>query len=173
MVTVSRLISTHGVFDPANPMYSCLLFSPTETSDGRLHTYEVFELPLQAELVTLSACETLLPALDEAEDEVRATRGLESDEPVELTPERLDELVTGDDIVGLTRAFIYAGSSSVLSSLWQVVSETTEPLMVTFYGYLQEGLSKAEALRQAQLEVMEMYPHPRYWAAFELIGDWR
>jgi len=46
-------------------------------------------------------------------------------------------------------------------------------LMVAFYGYLQEGLSKAEALRQAQLDVMGSYPHPRYWAAFSLVGDWR
>ncbi|MBU0595921.1 CHAT domain-containing protein, partial [Candidatus Bipolaricaulota bacterium] len=167
------LISTHGVFDPANPMYSYLLFSPTSTSDGRLHTYEVFELPLQADLVTLSACETLLPALEETKEEVRAARGLSSDTPVELTVEQLDDLVTGDDIVGLTRAFIYAGSSSVLSTLWRVVSEPTEALMVTFYGYLQQGFDKAQALRQAQLDVMASYPHPRYWAAFELVGDWR
>jgi len=73
----------------------------------------------------------------------------------------------------VTRAFLYAGTPSVLSTLWRVVSQTTEPLMVAFYTYLQQGLDKAEALRQAQLDVMAMYPHPRYWAAFELVGDWR
>jgi len=74
---------------------------------------------------------------------------------------------------GLTRAFSYAGSRSVLSSLWRVVSQTTEPLMVAFYSYLREGFGKTEALRQAQLDVIGIYPHPRYWAAFCLVGDWR
>jgi len=73
----------------------------------------------------------------------------------------------------VTRALLYAGTPSVLSSLWNVVSQTTEPLMVAFYGYLKEGLRKAEALRQAQLDVIGIYPHPRYWAAFCLVGDWR
>jgi len=154
-------------------MFSHLLLSPTQESDGRLYTHEIFGLDLHTDLVTLSACETLLPALREMEEDVRAVRGASAEEAVELSEELLEGLTSGDEIVGLTRAFLYAGTPSVVSSLWQVVSETTEPLMVTFYGYLQEGLSKAEALRQAQLEVMGSYPHPRYWAAFELMGDWR
>ena len=166
------LLSTHGWFDAGNPMYSYLMLTPTATSDGRLHTYEVFELPLNADLVTLSACETLLPALNVARDTERLARGLAEDAAVILSNEQLDELTTGDDVVGLTRAFLYAGSSSVLSTLWRVVSETTEQLMVAFYGYMEAGLNKAGALRQAQLDVMASYPHPRYWAAFELIGDW-
>jgi CHAT domain-containing protein len=166
------LLSTHGTFNPLNPMFSYLLLSPTDESDGRLYTYEIFSLDLHAALVTLSACETLLPALEDAKDQVKAIRG-ESDDEVELTEELLEALTAGDEIVGLTRALLYAGTSSVLSTLWQVVSETTEPLMVAFYGYLREGMSKADALREAQLYVMKSYPHPRYWAAFELMGDWR
>jgi hypothetical protein len=84
-----------------------------------------------------------------------------------------ETLTAGDEIVGLTRAFLYAGTPSVLSSLWRVVSQTPEPLMVAFYGHLQQGLDKAEALRQAQLDVMATYSRSRYWAAFELVGDWR
>lgn len=82
-------------------------------------------------------------------------------------------LTAGDEIVGLTRALLYAGTPSVVSTLWRVVFQTPEPLMVAFYGYLQQGFDKAQALRQAQLDVMEMHPHPRHWAAFELMGDWR
>jgi CHAT domain-containing protein len=167
------LLSTHGSFNPANPMFSYLVLSPTEESDGRLYTHEIFGLDLRADLVTLSACETLLPALAEMEEDVRAVRGTPAEEDVELTDDLLETLTAGDEIVGLTRAFLYAGTPSVLSSLWSVVSETTEPLMVAFYGYLKAGLSKADALRQAQLDVMASYPHPRYWAAFNLVGDWR
>jgi CHAT domain-containing protein len=169
------LFSTHGSFDPANPMYSYLLLSPTETSDGKLHTYEVFTLPLSANLVVLSACETLLPSIAEMEDQVRATRGLASTESVELTREQLEALTAGDEVAGLTRAFLYAGTSSVLSSLWSVYSQATADLMVTFYGGIQAGKDKAEALRAAQLQIMSTpgYEHPAYWAAFNLMGDWR
>ena len=172
-VAEQLLLATHGTFNPVNPMFSYLLLSPTQESDGRLYTHEVFSLGLRTDLVTLSACETLLPALGEMEDDVRAVRGASPEEDVELSEALLEGLTSGDEIVGLTRALLYAGTPSVLSSLWNVVSETTEPLMVAFYGYLQEGLSKAEALRQAQVDVMGSYPHPRYWAAFCLVGDWR
>ena len=167
------LLATHGVFNPYNPMFSYLLLSPSEDDDGRLYTHEVFSLNLRASLVTLSACETLLPALSAAEAEVRAVRGVSEDEPIELNAALLETLTAGDEIVGLTRAFIYAGTPTVLSTLWRVVSETTEQLMVASYGYMESGMNKAEALRQAQLDVMTVYPHPRYWAAFNLVGDWR
>ena len=167
------LLSTHGAFNPFNPMFSYLLLAPTDGSDGRLHTHEVFSLDLRTDLVTLSACETLLPALEETEAQVRAVRGMREEEDVEIDEDLMETLTAGDEIVGLTRAFLYAGTPSVLSSLWRVVSETTEPLMVAFYRYLLQGVGKAQALRQAQLDVMASYPHPRYWAAFELVGDWR
>jgi len=170
------LLATHGWFNPVNPMFSYLLLSPTEESDGRLYTHEIFGLDLHTDLVTLSACETLLPALEDAEEQVLVVlqgEDEEEEEDVELTQELLETLTAGDEIVGLTRALLYAGTPTVVSTLWRVVSETTEPLMVAFYGYLQHGLDKADALRQAQMDVMVMYPHPRYWAAFELVGDWR
>ena len=166
------LLSTHGVFNPLNSMFSYLLLAPTNGSDGRLYTHEVFSLDLHTDLVTLSACETLLPALGDAEVQGRAIRGMSEEEPFELDESLLEMLTAGDEIVGLTRAFLYAGSSSVLSTLWRVVSETTEQLMVTFYGYMEGGMNKAEALRQAQLDIMAVYPHPRHWAAFNLVGDW-
>ncbi|MBU0595922.1 CHAT domain-containing protein [Candidatus Bipolaricaulota bacterium] len=167
------LLSTHGVFNPLNPVFSYLLLAPSEDSDGRLYTHEIFSLDLHTDLVTLSACETLLPALGEIEAQVRAVRGIPEEDTVEINDDLMETLTAGDEIVGLTRAFIFAGTASVLSSLWRVVSETTEPLMVAFYGYLADGLDKANALQRAQRDVMASYPHPRYWAAFELVGDWR
>ena len=77
--------------------------------------------------------------------------------------------------MGLTRAFQYAGARSVLASLWSVGDESTGKLMERFYGYLKQGQSKAEALRNAQLDLLrsEEYSHPFHWAGFELVGDWR
>ena len=166
------LLSTHGLFNAVNPMYSYLVLAPTDGSDGRLHTYEVFGLDLQADLVVLSACETLLPHLEDMEAQAQVARG-NPEEDVELSPELMEELTSGDEIVGLTRAFLYAGTPSVLSSLWSVYSEATKDLMVAFYEYLDQGLDKAEALRQAQRDVRKLYPHPVFWAAFNLVGDWR
>jgi CHAT domain-containing protein len=108
-----------------------------------LETREVWNLNLEnADLVTLSACQT-----------------------------QLGELSAGDELVGLSRAFIYAGTSSLVASLWSVEDESTAYLMEHFYGYLKEGMGKAEALRQAKLDTMEKYPSPHHWAAFTLIGD--
>ena len=105
--------------------------------------HEIFNLELpQTDLVTLSACET-----------------------------QLGELSAGDELVGLSRAFIYAGTPSLVATLWSVDDKSTRFLMERFYGYLKEGHGKASALRQAQLETMEEYPSPYYWAPFTLFGD--
>jgi len=77
----------------------------------------------------------------------------------------------GDDIIGMSRAFIYAGTPSVIASLWSVDDEATQQLMVAFYTHLKYGQSKAEALRSAQLEIRQKYPNPYYWAGFVLTGD--
>ena len=169
------LIAAHGKFNPQHPMYSYLLLSPTQESDGKLNTYEVFGLGLQAQIVVLSACETLLPAMEEMKEEERLTRGLAEGAAVELTEDQLKELTRGDEVAGLTRAFITAGAASVVSSLWSVLSEATTALMVNLYTHLEEGMSKAEALRAAQLEVMNTIgcTQPWYWAAFNLMGNWR
>jgi len=125
-------------------------------------------------MVVLSACETLLPSLTQMTDQLnKIARRAGDDTTQELTEDQLKALTAGDEVVGLTRAFISAGASSVLSSLWSVPSGSTAALMVAFYGHLDDGLNKAEALRQAQMDVKEVYPHPWYWAAFNLMGDWR
>ena len=138
-------VAAHGEFNPVAPQFSRIYLAPDDENDGYLEVREVFNLELpQTDLVTLSACET-----------------------------QLGELSAGDELVGLSRAFIYAGTPSLVASLWSVDDESTRFLMERFYGYLKEGRGKAAALRQAQLDTMaqEEWASPYYWAAFTLIGD--
>jgi len=134
-------LAVHGIFDIDKPLNSALLLAADRTNDGLLRAGDLYNLLLSADLVTLSACETAL-----------------------------GKVATGDDVVGFTRGFLYAGARSLISSLWQVDDETTRDLMVDFYTNLS-NMSNDEALRQAQLKVKKQYPHPYYWAAFLLTGS--
>jgi len=170
------LISTHGLFNIANPVFSYLVLDPTEVKDGKLCTYEVAAISLKAtDLVVLSACETLLPGLESMKRQVEQARGGNTNAPTDPTEEQLGNLTRGDELVGLTRAFLTAGASSVLSSLWKIPSDATTALIIGLYHGMQAGLDKGEALRQAELEVMGVprWGKPWYWAAFNLTGDWR
>ncbi len=133
--------ATHGSYNYRQPLYSYLLFSPSDEDDGRLNVYEVFEMNINAKLVTLSACET-----------------------------GLGNLSQGDELTGLSRAFLFAGSSSVLVSLWAVADYPTSLLMTSFYRYLREH-SVQEALTLAQRDVIKLFPQPQYWSPFILIGN--
>jgi CHAT domain-containing protein/Tfp pilus assembly protein PilF len=136
-------LAAHGYYNTANPLYSAVALTPDRANDGQLEVSEIYGLNLgQASLVVLSACET-----------------------------QKGELSTGDERVGLTRAFFFAGAPTVIASLWSVDDEATELLMERFYTHLRAGQDKAAALRQAQLDVREEYPNPYYWAAFVLNGD--
>ena len=136
-------LAAHGELNTTSPLFSHILLSPDEENDGKLEVHEVYGLSLQqANLVVLSACET-----------------------------HLGKQSRGDDIIGLTRAFMYAGTPSVIASLWKVDDRATSDLMAIFYTYLKRGKSKAEALRIAQIKTRDRYPHPYYWAAFVLTGD--
>jgi CHAT domain-containing protein/Tol biopolymer transport system component len=139
------LFSCHGVFDDANPLFSALLLAPDKKNDGRLEAHEIFSLNLHAYMVAMSACETGLGTI----------RG-------------------GDEVIGLSRSFIYAGVSSLMSSLWKVDDLATAVLIKRFFRNLAEGMSRAEALRQAQMVVYnEINPYPAFWAAFTITGDFR
>ncbi len=116
--------------------------TPSGSDDGRLEVQEVFGLTLQANLVVLSACET-----------------------------HLGKLKKGDELTGLTRAFIYAGTPSIITTLWQVSDRSSYELMRLFYQNLKAGLNKAEALQQAQIATLERHAHPYYWAAYQLTGE--
>jgi CHAT domain-containing protein/Flp pilus assembly protein TadD len=114
---------------------------PSAEENGLLTSSEIFDLSLNAELVVLSACNT--------------GRGK----------------ITGDGVVGLSRALISARVPSVIVSLWDVPDEPTALLMTEFYRNLKHQPDKAQALRQAMLTTMKQYPAPLDWAAFMLIGE--
>jgi len=122
--------ATHGSYNYKKPLYSYLLFNPSDEDDGRLNVFEVLELSLNANLVTLSACET-----------------------------GLGNISQGDELVGLSRAFLFAGSSSVVVSLWAVSDYPTSLLMANFYRYLNDH-NLQEALTLAQRDVIKIYPQP-------------
>lgn len=134
-------LAVHGLFDRERPLDSALLLAADGNNDGRLRAGDLYNLSLNADLVTLSACETAL-----------------------------GKVATGDDVVGFTRGFLYAGARSLISSLWQVDDEATSNLMIDFYTNLSKA-DKDEALRLAQLNTKKRYPHPYYWAAFLLTGS--
>jgi hypothetical protein len=83
----------------------------------------------------------------------------------------LGRIGSGDDVVGLTRGFLYAGTRTIVASLWQVEDQATGELMIAFYRSLAKGLAKRDALRAAQIEQLRKQPHPFYWAAFQLTGS--
>jgi len=85
----------------------------------------------------------------------------------------LGQETRSEGIVGMTRAFEYAGASSVAATLWSVEARSATDLMVDFYTKLKAGSSKDAALRGAQLALLKRHQHPYYWAAFTLNGNWR
>jgi len=145
--------ATHAILDEQLPLNSALVLSVPVTrgddqQNGLLQVWEIFDrLRINATLVTLSACET-----------------------------GLGQELRGEGLIGLTRAFQFAGAQSVLASLWSVADDSTASLMTRFYRYLRGGRSKDEALRAAQMDVIRSggkASRPFHWAAFELFGDWQ
>lgn len=145
-------VATHGVISPAAPLYSFIALAKDGENDGLLQARKLLAMKLKARLVVLSACET--------------GTGQEQ---------------YGEGLLGLGWSLFVAGSPSNMLTLWSVSDKSTEILMGEFYKFLKpEGparrgtLTKAEALRQAQLAVLnvEKTKHPRHWAAFILVGDW-
>lgn len=133
--------ATHGQFNPDTPLKSALLLAPAAKYNGMLTADKLYSLNLDTDLVTLSACET-----------------------------GMSKIASGDDLVGLTRGFLYAGSNSIVASLWKVDDLATSQLMALFYTELDKS-NKREALRAAQIETKKKYSHPYYWASFQLTGS--
>jgi CHAT domain-containing protein/Tfp pilus assembly protein PilF len=141
-------LATHGFFDRLNPMFSGVQLEQDAENDGRLEVHEILRMHLKAQLVTLSACETALGS------------GYFSDYPA------------GDDFVGLTRAFLFAGSSGVLATLWEVNDRSSLSFMRSFYRNLQQN-GDVGALQKAQLLMLRSggrYRQPYFWAPFVLAG---
>ena len=141
----------HGILDARFPLDSGLMLAPEPggAEDGFLQAWEVFEnLRIDADLVVLSACET-----------------------------GLGEERGGEGLIGLTRAFLYAGARNVVATSWSVADDSTARLVDAFYSALAAGAAPSEALRQAQLSLLVSRPgepdqsHPFHWAAFGIIGN--
>ncbi len=145
-------IATHGLLDAERPQFTGLALAPTgaDDADGFLRVGEVFNLRLGSPLVILSACET----------------GLGKEK-------------RGEGVIGLTRAFMYAGAPTVGVSLWSVADKSTAELMPDFYQRMLTGQAPggapAAALRAAQQQMIagKRYSAPFYWAPFVLVGDWK
>jgi CHAT domain-containing protein len=145
--------ATHGFLNDAAPLLSAIVLAQPDKSDpkaskedGFLTAREVFDLHLQADLVTLSAC--------------NSGRG---------------SIRTGEGMVGLSWAFFVAGVPTQVVSQWSVDDAATAQLMSAFYTHLKAGEGKSQSLREAALSLQKEkgHQHPYYWAPFLLMGDWR
>jgi len=137
--------ATHGTYDDRAPGRSALVLAPGQGEDGRLQVREIAALALRARLVSLSACDT-----------------------------GLGEVVTGEGVVGVARAFLNAGADAVAMTLWRIPDASTAELMRRFYRHLRDGRPAAEALRDAKLELRagrDARRAPFHWAGVVLTGD--
>lgn len=131
-------IATHGYFRQDSPMFSSI-----RMGNSYLSLFDLYQLHLPVELVTLSGCAT-----------------------------GLNVVAVGDELIGLARGLFQAGAQSLLLSLWDVHDQSTADFMSEFYRRFQTGEDKATALREAMLHVREAYPHPYQWAPFVLMGKY-
>ncbi len=142
-------LATHGNLNPTDPLQSYLVVARSPRHSDRLTVNEIAGLNLDGvQLVTLSACSTALADKDPG---------------------------VGLELASMADAFSYAGSPTLVASLWKVADEPTQALMLEFYAELKKGSTRGEALRQAQVALLTQprYAHPFYWAPFTLMGDWR
>jgi len=141
-------LAMHALVNAENPRYSKLVFTSSQDSlyDNYLHSFELYNMNIEAQLTVLSACNT-------------------GD----------GTLINGEGVMSLARAFTYAGSKSVVMSHWKVDDQSTNQLMQSFYRYLAAGKRKGESLRLAKLDYLSNASpnkqHPFFWGSFVVIGD--
>jgi CHAT domain-containing protein/tetratricopeptide (TPR) repeat protein len=136
--------ATHGIVDESDPELSKIFLKAGHSEDGYLYSGEIYNLKLNAQLVTLSACQT-----------------------------GLGKIAKGEGVIGLSRALIYAGAKNIMVSFWSVADESTALLMKDFYAHtLQTKSSFAKSLQQVKINMLnsKSYNSPYYWAPFVLIG---
>ena len=139
------LLATHGKANAQDGNYSFLAFSNSRSDeDNLLYVNDLYAMNLPAELIVLSACETGVGSFD-----------------------------AGEGVVSLARGFSYAGTKSLVTSLWAVNDKSTAELIPNYFKYLHAGWTKDKALQQAKLDYIQNSdnPHPFYWAAFIGVGD--
>ncbi len=142
-------LAMHTLVNNEKPMLSKLVFYQDKDTleDGMLNTYELFGMNLNAGLAVLSACNT-----------------------------GSGKLMNGEGMMNLARGFIYAGVPGIVMTLWSVEDQSSAEIVEKFYKYLDNGMPKDEALRQAKLDLINqgdpLRSHPYYWAAYVTIGDY-
>ncbi|MDA3780557.1 MAG: CHAT domain-containing protein [Bacteroidales bacterium] len=138
----------HSVISDKNPMYSKMIFSMKENSenDGFLNTFEIYNLQLNCRMAVLSSCNS-----------------------------GSGKLRNGEGVMSLARAFMYAGCPSIVMTLWTVNDISGEKLMTKFYYYLKKQKSKAKALQQTKIDILnnsdQLHSHPYFWANYIVIGN--
>jgi CHAT domain-containing protein len=138
----------HTLMNDQHPLFSKMIFtsSPASAEDGMLNTYEVYSVTLDAMMVVLSSCNT--------------GNGI---------------LATGEGILSLARGFLYAGSRSVVMSMWAVEDNSASEVMRSFYRNMRSGQTKSTALRSARLRFLhsadQARSHPYFWSALVIYGD--
>ena len=140
-------VAAHATADALDPLHSKVLLADENGQPNYLEAKDVLEMDLgNVAMIALSACESGLGRID-----------------------------NGDEVLGFTRSFLSAGTSTLLASLWPVSDAATEKLMTTLYADLAKGDQVQDAMRHAQRAVMAdpETAHPFYWAPFNLIGNWR
>ncbi len=140
-------VAAHALADRVDPLYSQVLLADENGRRNFLEAHEILGMDLSdVSLVTLSACES-----------------------------GLGRVAAGDEVLGFPRAFLAAGSSTLILSLWEVDDRATEILMTTLYGELAKGTDVQVAMQRAQLAVLDRgdMEHPVFWAPFNTIGNWR
>lgn len=143
-------LGTHAETNQNSPLMSYLVLSKNmkndSLDDGYLHAYEIYQMPLQAELAVLTACET-----------------------------GVGKQQNSEGVISLAHSFSYAGCPSIVMSLWSIDEKTSAGIISDFYRYLGEGMHKNNALRQAKLDYLATAPKelqsPYYWAGLVLLGD--
>lgn len=140
-------LATHAVFNDTSPEYSYLAFTPKDKSDYVLYVSDIYNLKLDADLVTLSACETGLGTLKK-----------------------------GEGALSISRAFFYSGARSLVNTLWNVVDQSASDIMNEFYKNLAHGDRKDVALQKAKLSFItknkeNALTHPYYWSSFVIQGN--
>ena len=141
-------LAMHTLVNDENPAYSKMIFSAASggNDDGLLNTYEVYSVPVNAMMVVLSSCNT-----------------------------GVGKLVSGEGILSLARGFLYAGSRSVVMSMWSVEDRSASEVIRSFYKNMRSGQNKSSALRNARLKFLRSADqgrsHPYYWSALVIYGD--
>lgn len=144
-------IGTHAESDNLNPELSRLVFAKniadsTHLNNNYLYAFEIYNQNLNSKLAILTACETGKPSYQ-----------------------------PGEGMLSLAHAFNYAGSESILTSLWQIDEQSSTQILDYFYAYLEDGLTKDDALKQAKLQYLKTAKgrtvHPHYWAGLIIMGD--